>query len=49
VGPYAAGNLLKLLGHYDYLAIDSWCRMKFFELHKGGRKVLDKTIEKFYK
>lgn len=48
VGPYAAGNMLKLLGHYDYLAIDSWCRTKFFELYKNGRKVSDKTIEKFY-
>lgn len=48
VGPYAAGNLLKLLGRYDFLAIDSWCRTKFFELHKDGRKVSDKTIEKFY-
>jgi N-glycosylase/DNA lyase len=48
VGPYAAGNMLKLLGHYDYLAIDSWCRKKFFELYKKGRKVSDKSIEKFY-
>ncbi len=48
VGPYAAGNLLKLLGHYDFLAIDSWCRTKFYKLHKGGRTVSDKSIEKFY-
>lgn len=48
VGPYAAGNMLKFLGHYDYLAIDSWCRAKFFELYKNGRNVSDKTIEKFY-
>ena len=49
VGPYAAGNILKLLGRYDYLAIDSWCRKKFFELHKNGRKTSDNVIEKFYK
>ena len=24
VGNYAAANLLMLLGHYDYLTIDSW-------------------------
>jgi len=48
VGPYAAANLLKLLGRYDYLGIDSWCRKKFFELHKNGRTTSDKIIEKFY-
>lgn len=48
IGPYAAQNLLKLLGRYDYLGIDSWSRAKFFEIHKNGRKVSDKTIEKFY-
>ncbi len=26
IGPYAAGNLLMLLGRYDHLAIDSWLR-----------------------
>ena len=48
VGPYAAGNILKLLGRYDYLAIDSWCRKRFSELHKNGRKTSDRVIEKFY-
>ncbi len=48
VGPYAAGNILKLLGRYDYLGIDSWCRKKFFEIHKNGRKTSDKSIERFY-
>ncbi len=48
VGPYAAGNILKLLGRYDYLALDSWCRKKFFEVHKSGRKVSDRAIERFY-
>jgi N-glycosylase/DNA lyase len=48
VGPYAAGNILKLLGRYDYLAVDSWCRKQFFELHKNGRSTSDKVIEKFY-
>lgn len=48
VGHYAAGNLLKLLGHYDYLSIDSWIRAQFAEIHKKGRKVSDATIEKHY-
>jgi 3-methyladenine DNA glycosylase/8-oxoguanine DNA glycosylase len=48
IGPYAAGNILKLLGRYDYLAIDSWCRKKFFKIHKNGRNTTDRAIEKFY-
>jgi len=48
VGPYAAANLLKLIGRYDYLGIDSWCRKRFAELHKNGRVVKDRTIERHY-
>ena len=48
VGKYAAGNILKLLGRYDYLGLDSWCRSKFYEVYKKGRKVKDSTIEKHY-
>ncbi len=48
VGPYAAGNLLKLVGRYDELALDSWVRKKFAELHARGRKVKDRTIERHY-
>jgi 3-methyladenine DNA glycosylase/8-oxoguanine DNA glycosylase len=48
VGPYAAGNVLKLLGRYDYLGLDSWCRKRFYELHRKGRRVSDKAIGKFY-
>ncbi|MGA7161605.1 MAG: 3-methyladenine DNA glycosylase [Bacteroidota bacterium] len=48
VGEYAAGNILKLLGRYDYLGLDSWCRGKFYELFKKGRRVKDSTIEKYY-
>lgn len=47
VGPYAAGNLLKLLGRYEYLALDSWCRSTFCMLH-GRKKVSDAVIEKYY-
>ena len=48
MGPYAAGNMLKLLGRYDELALDSWVRAKYYELHRKGRKVKDATIEKDY-
>jgi 3-methyladenine DNA glycosylase/8-oxoguanine DNA glycosylase len=48
VGEYAAGNILKLLGRYDYLGIDSWARTKFYETFRDGRKVKDSTIEKHY-
>ncbi len=48
LGPYAAGNLLRLLGRCDYLALDSWVRQQFFKLHRKGRKVKDVTIERHY-
>src|SRR5882724_1131825 len=48
IGDYAAGNILKLLGRYDYLAIDSWCRMKFSQLRKRGEPVEDKMISAYY-
>ena len=49
IGAYAAGNILKLLGRYDYLGIDSWVRKKFSELHRNGRNISDSTIEKHYR
>ena len=49
VGEYAAGNILKLLGRYDYLGLDSWVRAKYYELYHHGRSVSDKTIERRYK
>jgi 3-methyladenine DNA glycosylase/8-oxoguanine DNA glycosylase len=48
VGDYAAENLLKLLGRYDGLALDSWTRMKFFKVHNNGRKATDKKIARYY-
>jgi 3-methyladenine DNA glycosylase/8-oxoguanine DNA glycosylase len=49
VGPYAAESLLKLIGRYDHLALDSWVRKKYYELHHNGRHVGDKTIVKRYR
>jgi 3-methyladenine DNA glycosylase/8-oxoguanine DNA glycosylase len=48
IGPYAAGNLLKLVGRYEYLGLDSWVRAKWCSLHTRGRKVNDRAIERFY-
>lgn len=48
VGPYAAENLLKLLGRYDGLALDSWTRAKFYSVHNNGRKATDKKIARYY-
>ncbi len=49
IGPYAAGNIMKLIGRYDYLGLDSWVRAKYYELHRNGRTVKDSTIERHYK
>ncbi|HEX6285557.1 MAG TPA: hypothetical protein VFZ71_11815 [Pyrinomonadaceae bacterium] len=48
VGNYAAENLLKLLGRYDGLALDSWTRARFFEIRNSGRKANDKKIARYY-
>lgn len=48
VGDYAAENLLKLLGRYEGLALDSWLRAGFAKKHNGGKKCADSKIEKFY-
>jgi len=48
VGDYAAENLLKLLGRFDGLALDSWLRSQFYKTHNKGRVCKDKKIEKFY-
>jgi 3-methyladenine DNA glycosylase/8-oxoguanine DNA glycosylase len=47
-GPYAAGAVLKLLGHYDYLALDSAARSTFASAFNGGERASDKHIERHY-
>jgi len=39
IGPYAADNLLRLLGHYGYLGLDSWCRGKLKKIYPRIRDV----------
>jgi 3-methyladenine DNA glycosylase/8-oxoguanine DNA glycosylase len=48
VGAYAAGSILKLLGRYDYLGLDSWSRGKYYEIYHHGRTVSDRTIDRRY-
>ncbi len=48
VGAYAADNILKLLGRYDFLALDSWLRRKFAEIRNGGEAASDEEIGEFY-
>jgi N-glycosylase/DNA lyase len=47
-GPYAMGGLLRLLGHHEHLALDSWCRAQFARIHHRGRRVTDNTIARRY-
>jgi 3-methyladenine DNA glycosylase/8-oxoguanine DNA glycosylase len=49
VGDYAADNLLKLVGHYDGLALDSFLRSEFYKTHRNAKKCPDKAIEKHYR
>ena len=48
VGNYSAENLLKLLGRYDGLALDSWTRAQFARARNNGRTASDKKIARFY-
>ena len=47
-GNYAAENLLKLIGRYDGLALDSWTRAQFARARNNGRVAGDKKIARFY-
>ena len=48
VGDYAAENLLKLVGRYDGLALDSWLRAQFYKRRNHSVVCTDKEIENFY-
>ncbi len=49
IGPYAAGSLLKLLGHYRHPAPDSWSRKRFMQLYDLKNQPSDNDIINFYK
>ncbi len=48
IGDYAADNMLKLLGRYDGMALDSWLRAQFYKKHNRGKVCPDKKIDKHY-
>ncbi|MGI9056587.1 MAG: DNA-3-methyladenine glycosylase family protein [Pyrinomonadaceae bacterium] len=48
VGDYAAENLLKLVGRYDGLALDSFLRSQFYKKHNSEIVCDDKIIAKHY-
>ena len=48
VGDYAAENLLKLVGRYDGLALDSWLRAQFYKKHNGEQICDDQQIKRHY-
>jgi N-glycosylase/DNA lyase len=48
IGPYAADNLLRLLGGYAWLGLDSWCRGKLKRLYPRARNV-DALAERRYR
>ncbi len=48
-GDYAAGNLLRLLGHFDRLATDTVCREVYkTQINNGTPPVNDKEIAAYY-
>jgi 3-methyladenine DNA glycosylase/8-oxoguanine DNA glycosylase len=47
-GDYAAGSVLRLLGKYDRLAIDTSCRAAYQQHHNNGAKGSDGEIRAYY-
>ena len=45
-GPYAAGQALRLLGHYEDLALDSWCRAKLARLGQRSKPPSDAALRR---
>jgi 3-methyladenine DNA glycosylase/8-oxoguanine DNA glycosylase len=47
-GDYAAGNLMRLMGHFDRLATDSECRAAYARIHDGRLAESDAEITAYY-
>ncbi len=47
-GPYATEHLLRLLGRYDHLALDSWTRAKLARLRGKRRVPSDATFHRWF-
>ena len=48
VGNYAAANLMMLLGHYDYLTIDSWAIKMVSQEFFNGESIEPKDVEEIF-
>jgi N-glycosylase/DNA lyase len=48
-GPYATEHLLRLLGRFDHLALDSWVRGKLTELRRRRRVPTDRAVRGWYR
>ena len=49
IGPYAADNLMRLLGHNNRLGLDSWCRARYRKLYpRTPKDGLDAAIARRY-
>ncbi len=47
-GPYAAGAMMRLVGHFDELGLDSVCRATFRTLWNQGQAATDREIAAHY-
>jgi N-glycosylase/DNA lyase len=47
-GPYVVDNMQRLLGRYDALGLDSWCRARYRELYPRTRGGLEVAIRRRY-
>lgn len=47
-GDYAAGAMMRLLGRFDQLGLDSVCRAAYARLHNGGVPASDREIAAYY-
>jgi N-glycosylase/DNA lyase len=47
-GPYAAGQAMRLMGHYEELALDSWCRARLAVLDGRRKPPSDRAIARRY-
>lgn len=48
-GPYAAGQAMRLLGHYEQLALDSWCRARLAQMLGRSKPPSDQAVHRQYR
>jgi 3-methyladenine DNA glycosylase/8-oxoguanine DNA glycosylase len=47
-GDYAAGAMMRLLGRFDQLGLDSVCRAMYAQRYNGGQPATDREIAAYY-